>query len=117
MAPVRPLDQRHFIAVANAVNNDSITLEFKPGKEAGYDWACTKYFPGPTKYNPQDGKKVLEPIDDAARVRWGDAWRIPTAKEWSRLLYAKALRFGLECPPGIRTGGRCDGFCIRPVKE
>ena len=160
-------------------------LEFKPGKEAGYDWACTKYFPGPTKYNPQDGKKVLEPIDDAARVRWGDAWRIPTAKEWSRLLdaknykweaavrnsvqgftvtslvmgyegnqiflpiacdivgvnlakdglgcywssesedynydsswlYAKALRFGLECPPGIRTGGRCDGFCIRPVKE
>ena len=32
-------------------------------------------------------------------------------------LYAKALRFGKECPPGVRTGGRCDGFSIRPVSD
>lgn len=160
-------------------------LEFKPGYEQGYDWSCTKYFPGPTKYNADDGKKILEPMDDAASIRWGGSWRIPTADEWERLLdkkiftweaakigsvdgftvtskvkgfegnqiflpiacdivglnlaqdglgcywtstaedyyyeqarmYAMALRFGKDCPPGVRTGGRCDGFCIRPVKE
>ena len=60
-------------------------LQWKPGKEDGYDWKCTKYFPGPTKYNPEDGKMVLEPMDDAATVRWGGSWRMPTAEEWEKL--------------------------------
>lgn len=35
----------------------------------------------PVKYNIEDGKKVLDPEDDAASVILGDGWRTPTAKE------------------------------------
>ena len=33
-----------------------------------------------------DNKDVLEPVDDAARAKWGGAWRIPTVDEWRELL-------------------------------
>ena len=38
------------------------------------------------KYDAVDGKKVLEPVDDAASVNWGGDWRIPTEEEWCVLL-------------------------------
>ncbi len=33
------------------------------------------------KYNKEDGKTVLDPEDDAARVLWGGRWRMPTKDE------------------------------------
>lgn len=76
-------------------------LIWKPGKEAGYDWASYKWcipdgFWGPlTKYctNPDygedgftDGKAVLEAEDDAAHVNLGGKWRMPTKEELDELL-------------------------------
>ena len=39
-----------------------------------------------TKYNSEDNKTVLEPEDDAAHVRWGGKWRMPTEAEWAELI-------------------------------
>jgi hypothetical protein len=39
-----------------------------------------------TKYNYKDRKNRLEPEDDAAHVKWGGNWRIPTTREWKDLV-------------------------------
>lgn len=39
-----------------------------------------------TKYNAEDGKTVIEPDDDAARVNFGVGYRIPTQEDWKELL-------------------------------
>ena len=36
-------------------------------------------------YGTEDGRTVLEPEDDAAHVKWGDSWRMPTKAEWDEL--------------------------------
>lgn len=38
-----------------------------------------------TKYNDEDGKTVLDPEDDVACVKWGEAWRMPTIEEFREL--------------------------------
>lgn len=38
-----------------------------------------------TKYNNEDNLTVLELIDDAASVNWGDGWRTPSIDEWIEL--------------------------------
>lgn len=38
------------------------------------------------KYNAEDGKTVIEPDDDAARVNFGVGYRIPTQEDWKELL-------------------------------
>lgn len=38
------------------------------------------------KYNEEDGKTVIEPDDDAARVNLGVGYRIPTQEDWKELL-------------------------------
>ena len=60
-----------------------------------YSWATYKWCNGSnitlTKYNTKsscgtvDNKTVLELADDAARVNWGGAWRMPTDDEWTEL--------------------------------
>ena len=60
-----------------------------------YSWATYKWCNGSestlTKYNTSssfgtvDNKTVLELADDAARVNWGGAWRMPTDAEWTEL--------------------------------
>ena len=60
-----------------------------------YDWSTYKWCNGSnttlTKYNTDsdygtvDDKTVLDPEDDAARVNWGGAWRMPTFAEWTEL--------------------------------
>ena len=43
-----------------------------------------------TKYtNGGDNKTQLELSDDAARVNWGGAWRIPSLDEWRELCYCR----------------------------
>lgn len=39
-----------------------------------------------TKYNDDDQRTVLEPGDDAARVRLGSSWRMPTKEEFDELI-------------------------------
>ena len=54
-----------------------------------FGWADYKYGNGTssvmTKYNATDGKTVLDIEDDAVRVNWGGAWRIPTTAELQAL--------------------------------
>lgn len=38
------------------------------------------------KYNAEDGKTVIDPDDDAARVNLGVGYRIPTQEDWEELL-------------------------------
>lgn len=47
------------------------------------DWHHYKYYNDIqfVKYNKLDGKKKLDPIDDAASVNLGGKWRMPTEKE------------------------------------
>ncbi|MBR4775770.1 MAG: hypothetical protein IK008_06700 [Bacteroidales bacterium] len=56
-----------------------------------YKW-CNGSYDSLTKYNTNrsygrvDYKTVLDPKDDAARVRLGGRWRIPTDDEWKELI-------------------------------
>ena len=43
-------------------------------------------YQGYAKYNPTDKKKVLDIIDDAARMNWGGKWRMPSNSEWGELI-------------------------------
>lgn len=45
----------------------------------------TKYCTSPD-FGIVDNKTVLEAKDDAAHIKWGSSWRMPTEKEWSELL-------------------------------
>lgn len=66
-------------------------------KDTIYYWGTYKYGTGDstlTKYSYEndtyhgpyyDGKTTLDPEDDAAAVRWGGAWRMPTPEELGEL--------------------------------
>ena len=49
-----------------------------------YKW-CQGTYDTLIKYCKADGKKVLEPEDDVARMARGGNWRMPTAEEWTEL--------------------------------
>ena len=61
-----------------------------------YDWNtykwCVRVFDRLTKYNFNahygrvDQKQTLEADDDAARVKWGEKWRMPTVAELRELM-------------------------------
>lgn len=88
-----------------------------------YSWATYKYGNGwdnLTKYNTVDKLLVLEPDDDAAHVRWGGSWRMPTYDEMSELMtkcsWSKAKVNGVDgmlvsAPNGnsifLPKGGTC----------
>lgn len=77
-------------------------LTWKEGKSEGYAWLsykwCNDNYDMLTKYCPTDrtsywdgegspdGKKVLDPEDDAAHVQLGGNWRMPTDAEWTELM-------------------------------
>ena len=54
-----------------------------------YDWNTYKFTTDGgstfTKYNGTDGKTTLAPEDDAAAVKLGGKWRMPTDDEWTEL--------------------------------
>lgn len=62
--------------------------EVTSGKKA-FNWPNYKYCDGTsnnmTKYNNNDGKKMLEVSDDAAQANWGGNWRMPTIAEFKTL--------------------------------
>lgn len=56
-----------------------------------YNWGTYKYdasggYMSISKYNRNDGKTTLESTDDAANVKWGGDWRMPTHEEQTELL-------------------------------
>lgn len=66
--------------------------------KSSYDWSTYKWssnnfhdYHGLTKYNTMsncgavDNKTVLDPEDDAAHVKLGSKWRMPTYAEWTEL--------------------------------
>ena len=64
---------------------------WKPGKEGGYVWGSLKYNPSGdgktfTRYNNSDRQVTLLEEDDAASVRLGSPWRMPTSEEFDELL-------------------------------
>lgn len=70
---------------------------WKSGKSSGYDdeWETYKWCSSPgtlSKYNNNnsygtvDNKMVLDLEDDAAHVKLGGAWRMPTNAEWQELI-------------------------------
>lgn len=54
--------------------------EYKWGTLNSYTKYCTD-----ADFGVVDGKKVLEPEDDAATVQWGENWRMPTKEEMIEL--------------------------------
>ena len=69
-------------------------LTWKQGVVRGY-WSDSYKYNSPdgslnsfiaNKYTQSDGKTVLDPADDAARVILKGNWRLPTKAEWNRLL-------------------------------
>ena len=64
------------------------------GTDKQFSWEDYKFNPDGdgstmTKYNTTDGKTVLDPEDDAARVNWGSCWKMPTVKQCEELLNTK----------------------------
>ena len=57
--------------------------------KAEYSWENYKWCDGTesvmTKYNDEDGKSILDMVDDAAHVNWGGDWRMPTKEELDEL--------------------------------
>lgn len=51
----------------------------------GSDTTITKYCTN-ENYGVVDNKKILEPEDDVAYVKWGGNWRMPTAEEQMELM-------------------------------
>lgn len=81
----------------NGDSQSPLTLTWKTGKTAGYDWtsytkfgtydsSASYHYYGFTKYNVTNGPTILESADDAATANWGSAWRMPTLDEWKELV-------------------------------
>ena len=64
----------------NSTKKKYIAENYKYYKWGEYDLKRIK------KYNEEDGKTVIEPDDDAARVNFGVGYRIPTQEDWEELL-------------------------------
>ena len=60
----------------------------EPDPRSGYEgnFLYNKYTLGYDYSSMVDGKTVLEPMDDAATVLWGEDWRMPTVAEFEELL-------------------------------
>ena len=80
--------------------------------EDGYSYLSNKYFKQigndfqSLKYTNEDGKKVLDPEDDAATANWGGTWRMPTEEEWKRLMNEDNFTWNWE------TKGDVKGYTV-----
>ena len=54
-------------------------------KYANNSYTMLKKYNVNSEYGKVDNKRVLDPEDDAARVMWGEGWRIPTQAEIDEL--------------------------------
>lgn len=70
----------HYAWAENSTKKKYTANNYKYYKWGEYDLKRIK------KYNEEDGKTVIEPDDDAARVNFGVGYRIPTQEDWQELL-------------------------------
>lgn len=66
--------------------------------DKNYEWEYTKYCTNSDE-GKYDGKDVLTTSDDAATVKWGSKWRMPTKEEQEELV--KKCTFTLSSPNGV----------------
>ena len=79
-----PDENGYYFAWGETEPKDTYEFEnYKYNGGEGYDGGVYKYFY--SKYNDDDDIYELESIDDAARVNWGDGWRMPTKEEVEEL--------------------------------
>lgn len=57
--------------------------EYKIGN---YKYSINGMYDHMSKYNESDNIVLLEHVDDAASVNWGDKWRLPTSAEFEELI-------------------------------
>ena len=94
-------------------------LTWKNGKESGYIWSSYKWGNSATsltKYNTDssfgsvDNKTTLDLEDDAARVRLGGTWRMPTYEEYRELLDNCTCKWGyMNSVKGIIVTSKTNG--------
>ena len=70
----------HYAWAENSTKKEYTANNYKHYKWGEYDLKRIK------KYNAEDGKTVIDPDDDAARVNFGVGYRIPTQGDWKELL-------------------------------
>lgn len=63
------------------------------------------------KYNENDGLAVLEPEDDAARVNWGEEWKIPSSKQFYELTRNTEYEWTeIDGVPGLKLTSKVEGY-------
>ena len=79
-------------------------------KWATYEWDLTRIL---TKYNGTDGKKILDPEDDAATVKLGSPWRMPTTEMQMLIESCSGIHRWTAC--GLQIMGRTatSSSCLR----
>ena len=81
MGATEPTDRGNYYAWGETSTKKKYSAEtYKHYKWADYKLKRIK------KYNAEDGKTVIDPDDDAARVNLGVGYRIPTQEDWEELL-------------------------------
>lgn len=77
-----------------------------------YKWYNTEYKMY-TKYCGEDGRNVLEMIDDYASTEWGGGWRTPTRKEFEELINNSIVEWiRLNGTDGYRFSSKINGNSI-----
>ena len=76
----------------------------------GREFTLNKYCTNST-YGLEDGKKELEPEDDAATVNWGSDWRMPSLDQILELYYYENTTTELTTQNGV------NGFLITSLKN
>ena len=93
------------LGAANYYNNGNYYAWGEIATKSKYTWFNYKWASGSqpwnniTKYNETDGKRELEPADDAATVA-NSHWTIPTIDQWDELLNQCSLVWVLSPVPG-----------------
>ena len=93
------------LGAANYYNNGNYYAWGEIATKSKYTWFNYKWASGSqpwnniTKYNETDGKRELEPADDAATVA-NSHWTIPTIDQWDELLNQCSLVWVLNPVPG-----------------
>ena len=90
-----PTDNGSYFAWGETSTKSEHTWKNYKYLKSGDGWQNATF----TKYNcipghgVTDNKEELDPVDDAARAKWGGAWRTPNLDEWKELLNNCTWRF------------------------
>ena len=81
----------------------------------GSQWALVKYCTNDS-YGAVDNKKILDPEDDVAHVKWGGDWRMPTYAELNELIAkCKKEKTSINGIEGFKFTGPNGNYIFIPV--